>query len=592
MMLLQLALLLWMKRQGKLSFLVSWPRHSKYVHRLPSLTLFVLYWLLQTWQWGRVLEADCIYAVEGSLCMAVTREPAAQPMKSARPGRPAIPITPSIKKSALRPADVGSLPNTPPPVIAPASPSSLSSVTFPQELEERRQIVRLRQEAIARYRPLVAQGTAPIRVMARMVAELQQQARQLGLPAALIASEITNRTIGDVDLRGVTERDGETDYSTLAEEFGLALPGEVLHGRVCSGETYLWLRQRMQDHERALLGQGIDLRLYDIFGIGNPLLRGWLAEEMAAWGLAIPAECVYLSIGAMDGVDKTLRGLAHALETRGDRQRAALFPAPGFNVPEWQAKTYGYRLHRVMTRAEDSFKLTAAQVEQALAEAPDLRLIYLVVSNNPTAFAYSHEELKALLDVVVQAAQGGRDLYVLADVAYVGTGVPEEDRERMRAFASPEVLRQTIFVSSFSKTYSLTGDRMGWVSVGSADLAPQLAPAWTNSTAALPAEWQLRFMAYLDLFRERPWLEEKLRALYALRRARLIEQLQRLDAEHHVFARVNLDDRTTVYNWSQFRPGEDVFSFFEKTGIAGVPGSGFGYSDDYVRLSVGVIPVQ
>jgi aspartate/methionine/tyrosine aminotransferase len=38
-------------------------------------------------------------------------------------------------------------------------------------------------------------------------------------------------------------------------------------------------------------------------------------------------------------------------------------------------------------------------------------------------------------------------------------------------------------------------------------------------------------------------------------------------------------------------PGEDTFSLFEKTGIAGVPGSGFGYRDEYVRFSIGTIPV-
>jgi aspartate/methionine/tyrosine aminotransferase len=495
--------------------------------------------------------------------MAVTREQAAEPMGAARPGN----------------GDLA------------AASSVISQDGQVSEAEQRRQLVRLRQEATARYRPMVANGAAPIRVMARMVAELQREAAQLGMPAELIGSEIANRTIGDVDLRGVTERDGETDYRTLADEFGVALPGEVLHGRVCSGETYLWLRERMQEHERALLGEGIDLRLYDIYGVGAMRLRGWLAEEMAGWGLAIPAERIYLSIGAMDGIDKTLRGLAYVLETRGAQQRAVVFPAPGFNVPEWQAKMLGYRLHRVRTRAEDGFKLTAGQLQQALEEARDARLVYLTVSNNPTAFAYSHEELRALLAVAREAWQGGRELYVLADVAYVGTGVPEEDRERMRAFAGPEALRQTIFVSSFSKTRSLTGDRLGWVSVGSEELAPLLTSAWMNSTAALPAEWQLRFLAYVDLFRERPWLEEKLRKLYALRRGRLIEQLRRLDAEHGVFARVHLDDRTTVYNWSELRAGEDVFSLFEKTGIAGVPGSGFGYDDAYVRLSVGVVPV-
>ena len=54
---------------------------------------------------------------------------------------------------------------------------------------------------------------------------------------------------------------------------------------------------------------------------------------------------------------------------------------------------------------------------------------------------------------------------------------------------------------------------------------------------------------------------------------------------------MNLDDGGTVYNWSQLRAGEDVFSLFRTTGIAGVPGGGFGYRSDFVRFSVGCIPV-
>ena len=525
--------------------------------------------------------------------MAVTRESAARPGRAVQSGTPAIPTKPSLEEPSLTNADTAPLFNafasTPLPVSPPSAESSTHS---PQETAQRQMIAQLRGEATARYCPIVANGAAPIRIMARMVAELRQACREHGIPEAIIASEITNRTIGDVDLRAVTEHDSKTDYSTLADEFGVALPGEILHGRVCSGETYLWLRQRMLDHERMLLSQGFDLRLYDIYGVGNPLLRGWLAEEMDVWGLGIPAERLYLAIGAMDGIDKVLRGISHVLQARGETERAALFPAPGFNVPEWQAKAFGYRLHRVVTRAEDGYKLTPAQLEQAIAEAPDLRLIYLTVTNNPTAFAYSRQELEALLEIVVSAAERGRTLYVLGDLAYIGTGIPAEDQERMRAFARPEVLRRCIFASSLSKTHSLTGERFGWVSVGDEELAGQITPAWTNSIAALPAEWQLRFLAYLDLFRQRPWLEEKLRALYELRRARLIEQLRQLDAQHALFARINLDDHATVYNWSQLRSGEDVFSLFEKTGIAGVPGSGFGYSDDYIRLSIGVIPVE
>ncbi len=109
--------------------------------------------------------------------------------------------------------------------------------------------------------------------------------------------------------------------------------------------------------------------------------------------------------------------------------------------------------------------------------------------------------------------------------------------------------------------------------------------------ASLPGEWQMRFMAYYRLLQARPWLAEKLRGLYRLRRQRFIAQLQHINEKRHLFAQIYLDDDATVYNWSKLAPGEDAFSLFEKTGIAGVPGSGFGYTDEYIRFSVGVIPI-
>ena len=161
----------------------------------------------------------------------------------------------------------------------------------------------------------------------------------------------------------------------------------------------------------------------------------------------------------------------------------------------------------------------------------------------------------------------------------------------MATFGTPDVLPHTIFVNSFSKTHTLTGERFGWVTCGNPVIATAIAPSWTNSMASLPGEWQLRFMAYYRLLQGCPWLGEKLRSFYRLRRNRLREQLRSIDEELHLFEQIYIDDDATVYNWSKLRCGEDAFSLFEKTGIAGVPGSGFGYTDDYIRFSIGVIPV-
>jgi aspartate/methionine/tyrosine aminotransferase len=227
-------------------------------------------------------------------------------------------------------------------------------------------------------------------------------------------------------------------------------------------------------------------------------------------------------------------------------------------------------------------------LEAALAEHEDIGAFYLTVSNNPTAFAYTYDELRALFSVIQRAKH---QVLVVADLAYIGTGPREDDRERMRAFADSGILPSTVLVHSFSKTHTLTGDRCGWVGFSDPKLAAAVNTGWINTIASLPAEWQLRYTAYVQLFHERPELGERIRQLYAHRRERFGAQLRQFNAEHHLFAQVNMDDGGTVYNWSQLRPGEDVFSLFMHSGIAGVPGGGFGYSDDFVRFSIGCVPV-
>jgi aspartate/methionine/tyrosine aminotransferase len=478
---------------------------------------------------------------------------------------------------------------------ADSNPMS-SMYSHPLPIAEQHSVLRqLRHELLVRYRPLLMKGAGPIRVMARVVAELEQQCRARHIAEEVIQSEIVNRTIGDINLRLITECEGEPggpgDYRILADELGVALPGEQINGYTASGETYLWLRTQMMECERMLLEQHYDPRIYDIYGVGNALLRSWLTQEMSQWGIEVPVEQLYISLGAMDGIDKVLRGVRNLCREQGIEEVGILFPEPGFNVPEVQARSFDYRMHSFPTLPENSFKLTAAQLDSILSTTPDLRLIYLTVTNNPTALAYTPDELNALHDVLRSYRDRGRDILLLADLAYIGTGPVEADRARMATFAAPDVLRSTIFVSSYSKTYSLTGERFGWVTIGNPELAPQFAASWTNSMASLPGEWQLRFMAYHCLLQSRPQLSEKLRNFYRLRRRRLIAQLQRINATHPLFAQLYLDDDATVYHWCRLAPGEDAFSLFEHTGIAGVPGSGFGYSDEYVRFSIGVIPV-
>jgi aspartate/methionine/tyrosine aminotransferase len=465
-------------------------------------------------------------------------------------------------------------------------------------LQEQRLLIRqLRKELVQQYRGrLQNSDEPPIRVMLSIVQALERECAERQFDKTAVRMEIANRTIGDVNLRLVSECEGEEggpgDYRRLADEVGIALPGEKLPGYVAAGTVYSWLRDQMVVEERQLMRSGFDPRIYDFGSVGNPILRGWLADDMQQWGLPVTARHIALALGATDGIDKVFRGLVLLARNCSRPVGAVLVPAPIFNIPESQAAAYGYRLHTVETRPDDGFKLTAEQLAQALEAHPDITIVYLNITTNPTTFAYEPNELLDLLGVLRRHRQQGRTVYLLADLAYVGTGIPAEDDARMRALSSAsDILDQLICVSSLSKTHTLTGERFGWVTFGDANLAAGTISSWIGSVASMPGEWQLRFMTYHRLFRENPQLIKKIRNLYGLRRAQLRAQLEHFNEQYQLFEHIYLDDDATIYNWSKLRAGEDCYSVLEKIGIAGLPGSLFGYSDEYIRFSIGYLPI-
>ena len=469
----------------------------------------------------------------------------------------------------------------------------VNATTMPRAMpstaaETRAAIRTLRQEYATREGLDPQAELAPIRAMARMVAATEAECAARGYDPQIVRREIVNRTIGDVNVRKIEEHDATWDYRSLADDLGIAFPHENVNGYVASGKTYLALRRRMMLLEEALFARGWDVHLYDLAGVGNPLLREWIArDQQRTWGLSFSPEQIFLATGSIDALDKSLRGLRVTRWAGPADAVTLLFPTPSFNIPEWQARTWGINVVHVPTRPEHHYKLTPDELLAVLRQHPESRGIYLILSNNPSTYSYSPQELCSLLPVI----DAHPDMLVLADMAYTGTGPMDDERARVHAFAAMGMLPRTLFFWSLSKVYTMTGDRFGWVSVGDPTLAPLLRVSWMNGNATLPAEWQLRFMAFFEHIQHHPELRDKVSALYALRRKALIHQLRTLNDDHQLFQRINLDDGGTIYNWSQLSKGQDVFSVFARTGIAGVPGTAFGYGTDHVRFSLGIEPV-
>jgi aspartate aminotransferase len=108
----------------------------------------------------------------------------------------------------------------------------------------------------------------------------------------------------------------------------------------------------------------------------------------------------------------------------------------------------------VRTTQETGFKMTPAQLRAALT--PRTRLVMLNSPCNPTGTVYSRQELEALADVILQS-----DTAVLSDEIYERL-VYGDARTTCFATLRPGLLERTVTISGVSKSYAMTGWRMGW----------------------------------------------------------------------------------------------------------------------------------
>ena len=108
----------------------------------------------------------------------------------------------------------------------------------------------------------------------------------------------------------------------------------------------------------------------------------------------------------------------------------------------------------IETNENTGFKVTAEQLEAAIT--PKTKMLILCNPSNPTGSAYSKKELEALAEIVLK-----NNFYVLSDEIYEKLVY---DDFQFVSFASldPEIKKKTILVNGISKTYAMTGWRIGY----------------------------------------------------------------------------------------------------------------------------------
>jgi len=123
---------------------------------------------------------------------------------------------------------------------------------------------------------------------------------------------------------------------------------------------------------------------------------------------------------------------------------------------------------------EQQYKVTAAQLEAACTDKT--KAIILNSPSNPTGMLYTREELQAIADVVVK-----KDIYVVADEMYEYLTYDGAEHISI-ASLNDEIYKRTITCSGVSKSYAMTGWRIGYTG-SSAEIAKLMSSVQSHQTS-------------------------------------------------------------------------------------------------------------
>ncbi|MDO5695306.1 MAG: pyridoxal phosphate-dependent aminotransferase [Eubacteriales bacterium] len=153
-----------------------------------------------------------------------------------------------------------------------------------------------------------------------------------------------------------------------------------------------------------------------------------------------------------NGGKHSLMNVFSVLLNPGDE---VLIPGPYWlSYPEIVKLADGVPVY-VMTDASTDYKVCVKALEQVIT--PKTKALIINTPNNPTGMMYSRKELKAIADFAVQ-----HDIYVVSDEIYEYLNYTGEPHVSI-ASLGPAIYERTVTVNGLSKSYAMTGWRMGYI---------------------------------------------------------------------------------------------------------------------------------
>ncbi len=284
------------------------------------------------------------------------------------------------------------------------------------------------------------------------------------------------------------------------------------------------------------------------------------------------------------GAKQTIFDAIIALIEEGDE---AIIPAPYWTSYADQVRLMGGNPIIVPTIQDSDFCMTARQLQDAIT--PRTKFVLLNSPCNPTGTVYTRENLNALADVIA-----GANIYVIADEIYEKLLYENAEHVSIGALL-PELADRTLTVNGVSKSYAMTGWRVGY-GAGPQNLIDLMIKVQTQETTNTCTISQY---AALEALTGPQGCVEVMRRAYVKRRNQIVSRLNRMPGvfcnmprgAFYVFPDIS-EYIGKSSSWGRIDSDVALCNFLlEEARVACVPGTGFG-APGYLRFSYAASPEQ
>ncbi len=248
-----------------------------------------------------------------------------------------------------------------------------------------------------------------------------------------------------------------------------------------------------------------------------------------------------------------------------------IYPNPGFPIYESMVNFIGGKAVPIQLKEEREFRFDVADLERLLT--PKTKMLIINSPQNPTGGMLTRDDVAAIADLVRD-----RDLYILSDEIYSKI-IYEGEHVTLASYW--ELLDKIIILDGFSKTYAMTGWRLGY-GVMNMELARHMEKLMNNANSCTCSFIQRAGIEGLTGPQDEA---EKMVAAFKERRDVIVEGLNKIEG----FTCLKPQGAFYVFpniKGTGMRSKELEKFCMEEAGVAVLSGTAFGsYGEGYIRLS-------